>query len=643
VFLHEVRITDYRSVEDSGLVPVERAVTCLVGKNESGKTAFLQSLHLLNPLNPIKGKGKFDEVMDYPSRKASAYKKTREEAPANVVRATFELEEHEVDAVQADFGPDVLKNRFLTVDKGYGKNSTYSASYDEAKAMQYLASSLEVPRAERAAIDAATTSKELAAALAAVAEPTSAVTALATRIGKWRDGDFSKHLIDAYWDNWLPGFFYFDDYSAMSGRVSLPHIKQREAAGTLTESEKTFLALLSTVDADLSDFETANFERLTRELEGAANGITDQVFEYWTQNQDLRLEIRVSNADPNDEPPLNQGPIVNIRIYNPRHRVTVPFDERSRGFVWFFSFFAYFSNIEQQAGRRTILLLDEPGLALHATAQGDFLRFIDDELTKNHQVLYTTHSPFLVRPDRFDQVRTVQDVDGKGTQVSADVFRTDSETVFPLQTALGYELAQTLFVGPDCLLVEGPSDLLYLQILSQACEAAGLAALDPRWVVTPVGGADKLGTFVSLLGANQLNIAALIDANPKDQQRIKALQDNGHLKGSALIQINEFTGTTEADIEDLFDSDFYIDLVNGAYAADLDKPLKRKDLKSQAPRVTVRVEQHFKENSIGNGRLNHYRPAAHLLREQTTFLPKIDQATVQHADTLFRRLNALLT
>ena len=114
------------------------------------------------------------------------------------------------------------------------------------------------------------------------------------------------------------------------------------------------------MDADLADFETVNFERLTRELEGAANGITEQVFQYWTQNKDLRLEIRVSAADPADEPPLDQGPIVNVRIYNPRHYVSVPFDERSRGFVWFFSFFAYFSNIEQQEGRRTILLLDEP-------------------------------------------------------------------------------------------------------------------------------------------------------------------------------------------------------------------------------------------------------------------------------------------
>ena len=642
MLLQDVRIRDYRSVEDSGSVPVETDVTCLVGKNESGKTAFLQALHLLNPLNPIKGKNAYDEVMDYPSRKASAYKRTRQAQPATVVEATFRLEDHEAEAVRADLGPDALHDTTVTVKAGYYKRKTMIARYDEAAIVRHLAAGLEVPSAERPAIESATTVPELAAALGAVAEPTSAVTALAERIAGWRDGDVGLYLIDTYWSPWLPYFFYFDDYSVMRGRVSLPHIKAREAADKLEESEKTFLSLLATVDADLSDFEALNYERLTRELEGAGNGITDQVFEYWTQNQDLELRINVSNPDPEDEAPLNQGPIVNVRIYNPRHRVTVPFDERSRGFVWFFSFFAYFSNIEQHDGRRTVLLLDEPGLALHATAQGDFLRFIDNELAEKHQVLYTTHSPFLVKPDRFDRVRTVQDTDGKGTQVCPDVFRTDSETVFPLQTALGYELAQTLFVGPDCLLVEGPSDLLYLQILTQACEAAGLTGLDPRWVVTPVGGADKLGTFVSLLGANQVNLAALIDANPKDKQRIQALQSNGHLKGHALIQMSEITGSAEADTEDLFAEDFYLDLVSGALATELPKAIKSKDLKSKAPRITARVEQHLREHGIANGRLNHYRPAAHLLRHQTNLLPKIDQATLQRAETLFNRLNRLL-
>lgn len=642
MLLTDARITDYRSVEDSGTVPIDIDVTCLVGKNESGKTAFMQALHLLNPLNPIRGKTTYNEVMDYPSRKASAYKRTREESPAVAVTATFRLEESELAAVRSELGPDAMKHDRVTVTAKYGGSKVFTAAYDESKIMQHLAADIEVPTAERKAIEAATTVADLREALAAVAEPTAAVAALAQRLAHWRDGSLGKYLIDAYWGEWLPVFFYFDDYSTMRGKVSIPHIKAREKADRLEESEKTFLSLLATVDADLEDFETLDFEELTRELEGAANGITDKVFEYWTQNQDLRLEIRIAQANPEDEPPLNQGPIVNVRIYNPRHRVTVPFDERSRGFVWFFSFFAYFSDIEQQRGRRTILRLDEPGLSLHATAQGDFLRFIDDELARTHQVIYSTHSPFLVKPERFDRVRTVQDVDGQGTKVSADIFRTDSETVFPLQTALGYELAQTLFVGPDCLLVEGPSDLLYLQVLSQACAAAGLTALDDRWVVTPVGGADKLGTFVSLLGANQLNVAALIDANPKDRQRIAALQDNGHLKGRALIQISEITGTQEADTEDLFEPDFYLGLVNLAYKPELRKPLKAGDLKSRAPRITARIEQHFRDHHIGSGKLNHYRPAERLLRDQTELVPKINKETLERAEALFMRVNGLL-
>jgi hypothetical protein len=176
-------------------------------------------------------------------------------------------------------------------------------------------------------------------------------------------------------------------------------------------------------------------------------------------------------------------------------------------------------------------------------------------------------------------------------------------------------------------------------VLSQACEAAGKPGLDPRWVQTPVGGADKIGTFVSLLGANQLTMAALVDSHPRDKQRIQALQDNGHLTGRALIQMSEFTGTSAADTEDLFEPEFYLELVNRAYAAELAKPLKVKDLKSKAPRIVERVEQHFSENTIAGGKLNHYRPSEVLLREQVELLPKISGSTVERATALFNRLN----
>lgn len=641
--LKTVRVQNYRSIDDSGVVPIGD-ITCMVGKNEAGKTALLSALHLLNPLNPINGKTAFDDVMDYPSKRFSAYKKVRDTQPATVVTATFELDNGELDIIKGDLGDGILTSPEVTVSKGYGPRTTYSSSCSEQKAVEHLTAKVEAPAAAKKAIQGASTIKALVEALRAVDEPHSTVAELITEIEGWRQEDIELHLIDCYLSCWLPRFFYFSDYSTMKGKVSLPDLKTKEAAGTLDESDRTFLALLETVDADLSDFEQVDFEALTRELEGAANGITNDAFTYWRQNPGLRVMIQMSQGNPSDPAPLDTGPIVNVRIYNPKHAVTVPFDERSRGFVWFFSFYAYFSNLKTDANRETILLLDEPGLSLHASGQADVLNFIEDKLAPTHQVIYTTHSPFLIDTQRIDRVRTVQDLDHEGTTVSADAFRSDSDTVFPLQTALGYDLAQSLFVGPDCLLVEGPSDYIYLQLLSQACDNDGRTSLDPRWVITPVGGADKVSTFVSLLGANKLNVAVLVDANPRDQQRIRALQQNGHLGANSLVQVSEFVSGSEADIEDLFDPSFYCKLVTGAYSADLPKGgIKVGDLSSQAPRITVRVEQYFKDNNIANGRLNHYRPSAYFLTEQTKVLSDLSSATLDRAAEMFKRVNACLT
>jgi len=348
----------------------------------------------------------------------------------------------------------------------------------------------------------------------------------------------------------------------------------------------------------------------------------------------------MSTANPDEEPPLNAGHIFNVRIYNSRHSVTVPFDERSRGFVWFFSFFAYFGNLPITETSDVILLLDEPGVSLHAKAQNDFLKFIESKLAPERQVIYTTHSPFLIDPKRLDRVRTVEDADGVGTVVSAEVLGTDADTVFPLQAALGYELAQTLFLGPNTLLVEGPSDLIYLQLLSQATEALGLEILDPRWIITPVGGATNLATFISLIGSNQLNVVVLMDASSGDQQKVRNLQASGHLRAKSLMQISEFTGNKDSDIEDLFAESFYLDLVNGAYG--LKPALTSADLTNKSPRAVVRVEKAFEDKQISNGHLNHLRPASYLLKEQGTLLAKLDAAALAPVVEMFKRINALV-
>ncbi|MFP3449507.1 hypothetical protein SB765_31760, partial [Pseudomonas sp. SIMBA_067] len=61
----------------------------------------------------------------------------------------------------------------------------------------------------------------------------------------------------------------------------------------------------------------------------------------------------------------------------------------------------------------------------------------------------------------------------EGTKVRDDVLLVDKDTLFPLQGALGYEITQSLFVGKNTLLVEGPSDILYLQAPSMAVQQRG--------------------------------------------------------------------------------------------------------------------------------------------------------------------------
>ena len=641
--LKSVRVQNYRSIDDSGVVPVEE-ITCLVGKNESGKTAFLHALHMLNPLNPIRGKVKFDDVMDFPSRRFSSYRKIRDESPADVVTAVFELTDTELKIIEEDLGAGVLKSREITVAKGYDGRRRYRSSYNVEKAIGHLTAPIEAPVADKQAAQAATTIAELMSALTAISDPRESVSDLIARLESWHDLSLGVYLVDNYLDQWLPKFFYFSDYSTMRGRVSLPDIKAKEASGHLDEADKTFLSLMRTVDADLADFEEGDFEALTRELEGAANGITADAFTYWRQNPGLRVTIQMSAGNATDEPPLNRGPIVNLRIYNPKHAVTVPFDERSRGFVWFFSFYAYFSNIEEDPQRSTILLLDEPGLSLHATAQGDVLAFIEHKLAPKHQVIYTTHSPFLIDPRRIDRVRTVSDSEDRGTIITADGYKTDIETMFPLQAAISYELARAFVTGPHCLLVGWPSDLVYLQLFNQACEDAGLTTLDPRWVITPVGGADTVSAFASLVGSAKLNVAVLIDGNPRDQLRIKSLPDNGYFLPKSLIQLSDFVPGREADIEDLLDPATYCAILSGAYAAALPRgDIKPTDLKARLPRITAKAEVVFRDNDIAGGRLDRYRIAAYFLREQAELLPKLSTSTLDRAAKMFERVNNCLT
>ncbi|MBL9033103.1 MAG: AAA family ATPase [Phycisphaerae bacterium] len=251
------------------------------------------------------------------------------------------------------------------------------------------------------------------------------------------------------------------------------------------------------------------------------------------------MNFRYDHSRPADPPPFHSGWILRTRIENTRHGATTGFDQRSSGFVWFFSFLVWFNQLKKNIADNLIILLDEPGLALHASAQADLLRYIEERLAPSYQVVYTTHSPFMLDPSNLLRARTVEDVyrevgddespdtdPHRGTKVSYQVLRAERATLFPLRACLGYEITQSLFIGRHNLLVEGPSDLLYIDWFRRKLAAANRTSLDPLWTIVPCGGVSKVSAFMSLFGGNDLHCAVLCDFADGGKKEVEKLRSS---------------------------------------------------------------------------------------------------------------------
>jgi hypothetical protein len=426
----------------------------------------------------------------------------------------------------------------------------------------------------------------------------------------------------------------------------------------LTGGDKVFLALLEMIGRSVDDLEKMKqFEPLIAELEAASNRLTREIFQYWTQNRHLKVQFRFEPGSAGDAPPFNAGFVLRTRIENLRHGVSTSFDQRSAGFVWFFSFLVWFNQIKKTYGENVVILLDEPGLSLHAKAQADLLRYIEEKLVPNHQVIYTTHSPFMIDAKNLLRARTVEDrfIEPKegvpapdecdlGTKVGHDVLSTDRDTIFPLQACLGYEITQTLFVGPHTLLVEGPGDILYLQWFQQKLSALGRTALDKRWTIAPCGGIDKIAAFLNLFAGNKLHVAVFSDFAQGNKKKLRDLRESQLLQAGHVLTAEAYAGKSEADVEDLLGDSCYPDLINQCYKLPKDKqvPLLKNDDGPASARVVKRVEEHFKTLPASVEEFDHYKPTLHLWGGGLdSKLSDLDGA-LDRFERLFKDLNALL-
>lgn len=598
--LKKARVQKYRSIRDSGWFEIDSFKTLLVGPNEAGKTVLLKALE---QINPPEGVGRFDPLRDFPRSELSdlnlggASGGTIDPSKFTVVEAHFSLDDDERNAVRE------IDESFANCSYVFGRRLDSShwhrihdgpnvpAYRDIKKDLIRLATHVDEQSAAKSEeADDKIHRQELNGIVDGWRDTTTIRDERAETLVEWLDHVFDlideknpdendrfdrltqatkvyaqrneavRLLVDR-----LPVFVYFSNYFRVRPRLHLGHLADRIEQNILEDDEydrgnECLLKLLGFSARELSDLGKApepsahdqsglqtyqdQLDKRSYQLNAASVRLTEGINEVW-------------------QPDIAKGEASRLRVVADQQYlkvvvedglgVEVELDQRSEGYQWLVSFFVVFFAEARDRYENAILLLDEPGMSLHGLKQREF-RTTVSRLAEANQVLYTTHSPFMVGSDELDLVRVVEMDDRTvGSKVHTTVTANDSAALLPLQEALGYDLAQSLFTQRRNLVLEGLTDYWYLESTAKLLASSGDVKLYDKIALIPANAAGKVVYFATILHANHLKVAALLDSDAAGDAAAK-VETLVHTLGNKNIlrTMDAYSGAVKTpEIEDL--------------------------------------------------------------------------------------------
>lgn len=680
------RILNYRNVDDSGWIPLER-VTAFVGRNESGKTALLKALHKFNPAT----KEPYNAQREFPRDRFTAEYRDGGDWPA--CKVEFELTEefrkelgerlssagvpqkaiftrYYDDSLKIEYDTEIsedlvdpaeLTKALKTFARGARRLAT--PAEDQEGATQAIRTTLANWADEKK--EAATKIQDLRTEKGAEllrqvreeanahAQPISAglVEVLHERvdelIGRAETIPIPEQLDEAVEDE-LPVFIYFENYGILDSAVYLPRFLEDFKTEPQESRVRTINAMFQHVQLTAKEISDLG-QQETRQAQLSGEEVTEEMIQRDQEHMELR-SVKLNSASLDISNRFSQwfgqrrhkirydadGDYFRIWVSDSRRPdVDIELESRSKGFQWFFSFYLVFLVESEEGHKDAILLLDEPGLHLHPTAQQGLISFFE-KLAGDNPLIYTTHSPFLIDGERIHRVRPVTEDETGHSRISVDSWPKDRETIFPLQAAAGYAMVRGLFQHKKNVLVEGMSDYLYLHSLSLHCHALGRQGLPDDIYITPCGGTKLVGHLASLFLGQEVRPIVLLDGDDAGRARRDALMKElyaGYEK--AILMLGDVLDQEECETEDIIGEKVLLPVLRDVTGEDIS--LNRDDrgkgslvdwIKSAAARRGVELPDGWKPEV-----------ARRIAVEWSTSDPKdIPEEILDKAEALFKEL-----
>lgn len=584
--LVKVHVQNYRSIIDSGEIEIEKIKTVFVGINEAGKTALLKAIHQLNPTSEIE---QVNILRDFPRSKYSEYVQNKSEEEIKqtpLIKGWFSLEPSDIDTIKnlPNFSEQIidLENLIYLREQKYDhcihrildfksttfgdirkptlrlidalkSNSTASEIIEQLEAFlaknkyDYSSLSTENSNIYIQLIDNAELKidEDNVKEINRISELTKAA----------KKNIFHNEILNLL-NKTLPKFIYFNNYIKVKPLIHLQQLADRQDQQIIDDKYYDYgnLSLLKFlgytprelsnlgVENNSTDSEIFRAKRDERQykLNASSMRLTDCIKDIWNPNnaKDEASQLRV----------IADGQYLKVAVID-QLGAEIELDQRSEGFQWMVSFFIVFESQADSDYKNCILLLDEPATSLHALKQKEFIKTIS-KLAEKNQTIYTTHSPFMISQDELDLVRIVELTDRSiGTKVNNKIVSNDPAALFPLQEALGYNLAQSMFTAKKNVLLEGLTDLWYLEGINSLFDKN----LDSNIALLPVGTSAKISYYASMLSNNDLKSVALLDSDSAGDKAAEQETVIYSLGAKNILRTKEFLNREikNSEIEDI--------------------------------------------------------------------------------------------